>query len=321
MKPDILDPILFMNAIQKIKEVTGILLPCGIESAEREAELMIRYGLHIDPVTLYNENRDLEKHEELMIQKMVDRRTAREPLQYILGSVDFMDLHLNVSEGVLIPRPETELMAEYAIKKVKSYELRGMSERQNIEPQRQDFGILNKKLCTPDLGLCILDLCTGSGCLALSIAKVFPDAHITGCDDSEDALHIAEKNAEMNNIKNVRFIRGDLFDAVPHEDNFDMIISNPPYIKTDEIKGLQPEIRDWEPLKALDGGDDGLDYYRLIVPESVHFLRNNGILIFEHGDGQSDDIAGILRIAGFKAIEAIKDYSGKERFIQARWTK
>jgi len=296
-----------MKAIEKIKEVTGILSPCGIESAEREAELMIRYGLGIDPVKLYSNNPDLNDEDELLIHQMVTRRTEREPLQYIIGSIDFMGLKLEVGEGVLIPRPETELMAEYAIKTISNYKLQ-ITNRDPLPVTRY-----------PSLG--ILDLCTGSGCLALAMAKEFPEAEVTGCDSSEEALKVAVRNAEINKIENVKFIKGDLFKPVSSEDPFDMIISNPPYIKTIEIKSLQPEVRDWEPMKALDGGTDGLDYYRMIIPGSVNFLKNNGILMFEHGDGQSDDIAGMLNDAGFKAIETIKDYSGKERVIQARWTR
>jgi len=288
-----------MKAIEKIKEVTGILVPCGIESAEREAELMIRFGLHIDPVKLYKENPDLDKKDERIIQQMVIRRTEHEPLQYILGSVDFMGLQLEVDKGVLIPRPETELMAEFAIKTV--------TNRNSLPVTRY-----------PSLN--ILDLCTGSGCLALAIAKEFPESEVIGCDDSEAALKIAEKNAEMNMIENVTFIKGDLFKPVSNEDSFDMIISNPPYIRTEEIQGLQPEVRDWEPFKALDGGADGLDYYRLIIPESTHYIKDNGIVMFEHGDGQSDHIAALFDKAGFEGLKMIKDYSGKERIIQARWT-
>jgi release factor glutamine methyltransferase len=238
---------------------------------------------------------------------MVIRRTDHEPLQYIIGNVDFLGLKLEVGEGVLIPRPETELMAEYALKTITNYELQITNG--------------NPLPVTRYPSLRILDLCTGSGCLALAIAEEFPESEVIGCDDSEAALKIAGRNAEMNNIKNVKFIKGDLFKPVSNEDSFDMIISNPPYIKTIEIKSLQPEVRDWEPMKALDGGTDGLDYYRMIIPGSVNFLKNNGILMFEHGDGQSDYIAGMLNGEGFKAIETIKDYSGKERVIQARWTR
>jgi release factor glutamine methyltransferase len=296
-----------MKAIEKIKEVTGILLPCGIEFAEREAELMIRYGLGIDPVNLYSNNPDLNDEDELLIHQMVTRRTEREPLQYIIGTVDFMNLKLEVGEGVLIPRPETELMAEYAIKIITNYEPACRQARLQITNR--------------DSSLSILDLCTGSGCLALAIAKEFPKAEIVGCDDSEDALNRAKRNAEINKVENVKFIKGDLFKVVRNDDLFDMIISNPPYIRTEEIKGLQPEVRDWEPLNALDGGEDGLDYYRLIIPESIQYLKNNGIVMFEHGDGQSDHIAVILNETGFRSIEMIKDYSGKERVIQARWTR
>ncbi len=296
-----------MKAIDKIKEVTKELSPHGIEFAEREAELMIRYGLGIDPVNLYSNNPDLNDEDELLIHQMVTRRTEREPLQYIIGTVDFMNLKLEVGEGVLIPRPETELMAEYAIKIITNYEPACRQARLQITNR--------------DSSLSILDLCTGSGCLALAIAKEFPKAEIVGCDDSEDALNRAKRNAEINKVENVKFIKGDLFKAVRNDDLFDMIISNPPYIRTEEIKGLQPEVRDWEPLNALDGGEDGLDYYRLIIPESIQYLKNNGIVMFEHGDGQSDHIAVILNETGFRSIEMIKDYSGKERVIQARWTR
>ena len=296
-----------MKAIDKIKEVTKALFPLEIESAEREAELMIRYGLHIDLVKLYSENPELGKEEELLIQQMINRRSEREPLQYILGSVDFMGLNIEVGEGVLIPRPETELMAEHAIKTIINYELQ-ITNRDSLPVTRYS-------------SLSILDLCTGSGCLALAIAKEFPESEVIGCDNSEDALNRAKRNAEINKVENVKFIQGDLFNPVSNKDPFDMIISNPPYIKTEDIKGLQPEVRDWEPLMALDGGTDGLDYYRLIIPESTQYLKNNGIVMFEHGDGQSDDIAAILDEKGFEEIEMIKDYSGKERVIQARWTR
>ena len=296
-----------MKAIDKIKEVTAILSPCGIESAEIEAELMIRYGLGIDPVKLYGKNPDLNDDDELCIHQMVARRTGREPLQYIIGSVDFMSLKLEVGEGVLIPRPETELMAEQAINTVKNYRIE-ITNRDSLPVTRY-----------PSLN--ILDLCTGSGCLALAIAKVFPESEVIGCDNSEDALNMAKRNAGLNKVENVKFIRGDLLKAVSREGPFDMIISNPPYIKTGDINNLQAEVRDWEPLKALDGGVDGLDYYRIIIPDAIQYLKNNGTVMFEHGDGQSDHIAMILNEAGFKEIEMIKDYSGKERIIRARWTR
>jgi release factor glutamine methyltransferase len=296
-----------MKAIEKIKQVTRILSPCGIESAEREAELMIRYGLGIDRVNLYSNNPDLNDEDELLIHQMVARRTEREPLQYIIGSVDFMSLKLEVGEGVLIPRPETELMAEQAIKTIANYKLQIIND-DSLPVTRYPL-------------LRILDLCTGSGCLALAIAREFPEAEVIGCDNSEEALNRAKRNAEINKVENIKFIKGDLLNAVSKEGSFDMIISNPPYIKTEEIKGLQPEVRDWEPLKALDGGADGLDYYRRIIPDSIQYVKNNGTVMFEHGDGQSKNIAVILDEAGFTEIEMIKDYSGKERVIQARWTR
>lgn len=296
-----------MRAIEKIREITEILSSCGIESAGKEAELMLRFGLQADSVTIYRDNPELSSHDKTAILDMVSRRSQREPLQYIIGTVDFIGLNLAVDRSVLIPRPETELMAEYAAKTVKRYELSVMSARGYAK--------------APNSKLRMLDLCTGSGCLALSLAKEFPQSEVTGCDNSISALTIARKNAATNNIVNVSFAEGDLFHGVKPGSEFDMIISNPPYIRSDDIQCIQPEVRDWEPISALDGGKDGLDYFRKIIPESVNFLKQNGILIFEHGDGQSREVSAMLSNAGFKSINAMKDYSGKERVIQARWTK
>jgi release factor glutamine methyltransferase len=289
-----------MNAIDKIKKIAAALSVLGIESPETEAEIMVRHCLNIDPVKLYGENPELSKEDELLLHRMVQRRAEREPLQYIIGDVDFMGLKIEVSNGVLIPRPETELMAEYAIKKITN---------QNPTPD------------TRHPSLKILDLCTGSGCLALALAKGCTESRVIGCDSSEAALEIARRNALINEINNVKFLRGDLFGPLSDKDRFDMIISNPPYIKTGDIQGLQPEIKDWEPLQALDGGADGLEYYRMIIPESVSRLRDGGILMFEHGDGQSGEITSMLDDAGFEEINIVKDYSGQERVIEARWTK
>ena len=291
-----------MKAIEKIKEVTETLSPCGIESAEKEAELILRYGLQIDPVILYSDNPELNEEEELLIRQMMKRRSEREPLQYIVGTVEFMGLTIYVGRGVLIPRPETELMAEHAIKMLRA---------QSTENRTQNSGS----------SLSILDLCTGSGCLALSLASAFPDSQVYGTDVSGEALSYARQNAASNGLRNASFFLSDLFSALVPKQSFDLIISNPPYIKTEDIGNLQPEVRDWEPRHALDGGGDGLDYYRQIVSGACNFLKKKGILMVELGDDSYPDVNEMFTMAGYSGIEVMTDYSGKKRILQGIWTR
>ncbi len=289
-----------MKAIDILREVSGRLAPCGIADAEREAGLFVSRGLDIDPVHLYRDNPELGEGQAITVREMVDRRSRREPFQYILGCIDFSGLTISVGHGVLIPRPETELMAEYA---VKTFRQRATG---------------NWQLAM------MLDLCTGSGCLALALAKEFPDSQVYGTDISETALNYSEKNADINEIKNAIFLKGHLFEPLNTEipeQRFDLIISNPPYIKTGDINGLQPEIRDWEPLRALDGGEDGLDFYREIIPAARRFLKDSGILMLELGADSAEAVAGMFRHAGYIGIEVFRDYAGIKRVIQAVWTR
>jgi release factor glutamine methyltransferase len=174
----------------------------------------------------------------------------------------------------------------------------------------------------------ILDICTGSGCLALAVAREFPDGTMCGTDISEIALDYAHLNAEINRIRNVSFLKGSLFQPFEEMGNipcqpvqFDFIISNPPYIQRDEIKELQPEVKNWEPVVALDGGQDGLDFFRELIPASKRFLNRNGIIMFELGEKQSDRVADLLVSEGFHEVETVEDYAGIERFIKARCRK
>jgi release factor glutamine methyltransferase len=240
---------------------------------------------------MYRDNPEINNDQTALIEDMIKRRAGREPLQYITGHTDFMGLEISVGLGVLIPRPETELMAEQAINKCNSLK--------------------------PD----ILDLCTGSGCLALALAKNFPDSRVTGIDISEAALEYARKNAGANEISNVEFMKGHLFDPLGQNRTFDLIISNPPYIRRDEIEELQPEIKEWEPLNALDGGEDGLDFYREIIPAAREHLKENAALMFEVGFDGADNVAGIFKAAGYHKIQITKDYSEIKRIVYAQWTR
>jgi len=281
-----------MKALEKFREITKTLLSSGIESASKEAELLVRHALNISLEEIYRDDPEITVEQDRVISEMLGRRAGREPLQYILGEVYFLGLKIKVGQGVLIPRPETELMAEHAVKTVSS------KERTRI-----------------------LDLCCGSGCIGLALAKEFPDAEVFGLDISEHALLYADENAKFNNIKNIKFFKGHLFDALEKDLVFDLIISNPPYIRSADVQGLQIEIKDWEPLNALDGGVEGLDLYREIISSAGRFLNDDGILMFELGMGCSEGVREMFEQAGYRDIHIIKDYAGIERIIQAVWTK
>jgi release factor glutamine methyltransferase len=281
-----------MRALETLQSARELLEISGLNDADREAELIVSHCLGIDRLHIYKENPDIPGNILLQIYEYLRRRVAREPLQYIIGYTEFHGLKIKVGPGVLIPRPETELLVEEAIKTV----------------HNSHFTSLR-----------ILDLCTGSGCIALALAREFPDAQVYGTDTSELALTYARENADRNRMQNVTFLKGSLFDPLKNSDlKFDVIISNPPYIKRHEITNLQPEITDWEPGEALDGGEDGLDYYKMLIPEAGNYLKENGYLVLEIGIGQSDEVKWMAEEAGFQDIIVIRDYSGIERILIAK---
>lgn len=287
-----------MNALDKLRKAKEFLEKSGIEDAARNAELIISHCLETERVTLYRNNPLISEDSISRIDELLERRVRREPLQYILGYIEFYGLKIKVGPGVLIPRPETELLVEEAIKL--------------FTVHRSPFTVL--------------DLCTGSGCLALTLAKEFPEAQVYGTDTSEVAIRYAKENAEINGIINVTFLKGSLFEPIKkmltvHSASggslftFDLIVSNPPYIRKKDIKDLQIEVKDWEPIEALDGGEDGLDYYRAIVPEARNHLKEDGYLMLELGIGQAGVVKKMAEGAGFVNVSFVKDYSGIERII------
>ena len=286
-----------MNALDKIKEVTESLKGFGIEDAHKESEIILTHALKTDRTVLYRDNPAVTGKNIKDIGEILMRRAEREPLQYILGFVEFYGLKIKVGEGVLIPRPETELLAEEVIR-------------------------LFTVHCSP---FTVLDLCTGSGCLALAIAKRFPDANVYGTDISRDAIRYAKENAELNAIRNVTFLKGSLFEPIKqlvtrHSSlvTFDVIVSNPPYIRSGDMPNLQPEINKWEPRNALDGGEDGLSYYRTILSEARGYLMISGVIFLEIGEGQAEEVSGIAMQNGFWNVSVIRDYAGIERIVAAR---
>jgi release factor glutamine methyltransferase len=296
-----------MRLLDAIRESSEYLEKSGIEDPFEDAELLVLHAAATDRLTAFLENPETGKDLLRMIRRLLRRRAKGEPLQYIIGHVDFLGLTITVGRGVLIPRPETELLAQEAIRIVQ-----GSGSKVPL-PKDVEHRTLN----ITHGPYRILDLCTGSGCVALALARELPDARVYGSDVSKTAIRLARTNAELNNIGNVTFLTGSLFGPVRHAAPFDMIVSNPPYIKTGEICGLQREIRDWEPRKALDGGEEGLDFYRRIFSGAGGLLKQQGIVVVELGFGQAAGVTEIAKASGFRTIQVIKDYAGIERILRA----
>lgn len=221
------------------------------------------------------------------IMKCCERKAKGEPLSSIFGFVEFYGLKFDVNKKVLSPRMETEILVEEVIKKIKEHSFEN-----------------------------ILDLCTGSGAIAVSIAKD-TNCKVTASDISKQALSVAENNAKKNEVK-IDFICSDLFNSLKKNKKYDIIVSNPPYIKRDEIEKLDVEVKNYDPKLALDGGEDGLDFYRKIVKDCQSKLKNGGYLFFELGQGQWKDVQKMLEENGFEDIAIKKDYNKIERIIYGR---
>lgn len=233
--------------------------------------------------------------QEQHIQKLVARRCRHEPLQYLLGNVDFLEWTFVVAPGVLIPRPETELLTEKAI-----------------------------ELMRPKEKSVIIDYCTGSGCIGLSLALALPHAAVYGIDISEEALTIAKRNCVMHGLeKRVTLLKGDSLAVAKDFCKVDCIISNPPYIPSAEIAALQPEIVQHEPLLALDGGADGLIFYRYFADHAADYLNDDGVLLAEFGDNQEASIVEIFRQSPHRWLSPAfhRDNAGKYRFFTVKKKK
>lgn len=275
-----------MDAQGLIRQGSELLAGAGVSEAPREAELLLCHAAGLDRVTLYRDNPEIPAQANELYDSFIKRRMAREPMHYITRGLEFLGLRLRVGPGVLIPRPETEILVGEALRI-----------------------LALKPIWMPR----VLDMCTGSGCIALAMARARPDADITASDESAAALGYAKESARDNNIHNVRFIEGHMF--APLEGmRFEMILSNPPYIPAGEIDGLEPEVSQWEPREALDGGADGLDFYREILTAAPCYLETPGAVVLELGAGQADQVAEIARSAGgFGSPAIIRDLAGHER--------
>jgi release factor glutamine methyltransferase len=256
-----------------------------------DAELLLGAALGLDRVRLIIESeRTLTAHELARYRSLIERRRRGEPIAYILGRREFFGLDLVVDRRVLVPRPDTEALVEVALERTRGRSAYGRA----------------------------LDLCTGSGCVALAFAKARPTWRVTATDLDEDALALAWENTRRTGIAHaLRVLPGDLFAPVRSE-RFDLVVGNPPYIPSSDIAGLMVDVRDFEPRRALDGGPDGLDLVRTIVREAPERLTPGGLLALEVGFDQGDRVAVLFQSAGFSAIERRRDYGGHERVVSGR---
>jgi len=284
----------------------------GVPNCKTEAEYLLSHLLNCKRSGLYlKHDKSVAIDEFQRFMGWLNKRIAREPSQYIIGEQEFWGLEFKVTRDVLIPRPETEILVEEAVKTVRS---------QESEVRSQNTKIHYSELRTPDSKL-ILDLCTGSGCIAVSLAKEIPDSQIYVVDISESALDVARENAERHSVVDkITFIQGNLFAPLRGLSlKVDLIVSNPPYVSRDMMKDLQPEIRDYEPEIAVYAGDDGLDFYRRIISESPAYLTQGGHLILEIGYGQAEEIKKLIEQSNaFADISITKDFAGIDRVIKAQ---
>ena len=276
-----------MTIREVLKQAAIRLEAAGVPNGDYDAAVMLAHVLEEDALMLrMNSWKNMPAEKLESYEAIIARREKREPMQYILGSTGFMGLDFHVEPGVLCPRPDTEILCEEALKR--------------LAP-----------------GAHVLDIGTGSGAIAVSVAKLGKDVHVTAVDVSDTALRVAGGNAERNGAQ-VRFVKSDCFAALAGE-KFDMIISNPPYISRTEMETLMPEVR-MEPELALFGGEDGLDFYRRISREAGAYLKQGGCLLFEIGWQQKDAVCDLLREYIGEPF-ALRDYGDNWRVVGAAKTK
>ena len=268
----------------------------GVPDADLDAWYLLEFVTGISKARYYgNPEAGIDEREALKYRDVIRQRAERIPLQHITGEQEFMGFSFQVDEHVLIPRQDTETLVEEAL------------------------GVLKPKME-------ILDLCTGSGCILLSLLKLGEKQGIaglkgTGADISREALKVAEENGRRLEIPEdrVAWVRGDLFENL--EGPFDLLVSNPPYIPSGELSGLQEEVRLHDPALALDGHEDGLYFYRRIAAEAGKYLRDGAYLMLEIGWDQGEAVSTLLEVAGYREVEVKKDLSGNDRVVRGRYGK
>jgi len=332
-----------MTVLEAIKRSTEFLEKKGVESPRLQTELLLAHLLNLRRMQLYlNFERALQTGEVDAFRELIRRRGQREPLQHIVGSTSFCGFEMLVNRNVLIPRPETELLAEQGWTFLNRRLPIEDRERGASSLERESVPAINARardgsapiaLATMVQGrstlhspcssspLSALDFGTGTGCLAILLALKCTGTEVYALERSAEALAVARQNAERHAMaERIRFLQADGLGALPKDATFDLVISNPPYIPTAEIETLQPEVRDHEPRGALDGGLDGLDYFRRLAKEIPAGLKPDGRLMLEVGDGQAEAVRGILQTEMW-IVEAVQeDYNQHSRIIIARRT-
>jgi release factor glutamine methyltransferase len=278
-----------MTVLEVVRRTAEFLSGKGVESARLNAELIVGHALGLPRMQLYLQfERPLAESELERIRPLVRRRGQREPLQYVVGEVEFGGLRLKADRRALIPRPETEFLVETLVGRF------------------------------PDPPARVLDLGTGSGAIALSLAAAWPSAAVTAVDVSPDALSLAEENAASAGLAGrVGWLRSDWFSAVPAGSRFDLIVANPPYLTDEEVARAEPEVRDFEPRSALAAPDGGAAAWRSIVASAPGFLAPGGMLALETGIGHRAAAIGAASEAGLVRAEGLPDLTGRDRFVLA----
>ncbi len=264
---------------------TESLKAAGIAEAPVDAWLLFEHVTGLDRAAyIMREEEEVREDEKEEYRIIISKRAERVPLQYITGHQAFMGMDFKVNSSVLIPRMDTEILVVETAKKLKE-------------------------------GMKVLDMCTGSGCIIISLMHLTDGITGTGSDLSKQALIVAKENA-VNNRTPVNFICSDMFAQI--EDEYDIIVSNPPYIPTEEINSLMPEVRDFEPVSALDGSSDGLEFYRILASEAPQHIKDGGWLFLEIGCEQAEDVTKLLKDAHFRDVTTVKDLAGLDRVVYGR---
>ena len=279
-----------ITVLEVVQKTTDFLAAKGVESARLNAELLIGHALGLKRMQLYLQfERVLVEAELEKIRPLVKRRSQREPLQYIVGETEWAGIRLKVDRRALIPRPETELLVELVV----------------------------ERLAEPPLR--ILDLGTGTGAIALALAKRYESAAVTAVDTSEDALALAAENARLLGLNDrVHFKKSSWYDALTVDESYDVIVSNPPYLTADETAAAEPEVRAHEPVAALTAANEGLADLRVIIAGGLRFLKPGGLLALETGIAQHAELMRLLTAAGFDSVESRRDLTDRDRFVLAR---
>ena len=272
-----------------LKKEINNLKQNNIENSTLKAKILLANILNVKKeYLLIHSEEEVKQEDKIKYENCIKELIKGKPLQYITNKQEFMGLNFYVDENVLIPQPDTEILVEKAI------EIAETTQKNKI-----------------------LDMCTGSGCIAISLAKNINNVQITAVDISNSALNVANKNAINNNVENkIKFINSDMFNNI--EEKFDIIVSNPPYIETETISKLEIEVQN-EPHVALDGGIDGLKFYKIIANNAFEYLNENGYLLLEIGYNQQNSVTQLLQDIGkYKNIETVKDLGGNYRIVIAR---